>query len=134
MPTCVQSLSATLPLTLTGSTREAAPMSERDSVVPLHVATVAGGSMRPTLSDGDRVLCRRVGGSVVRPGQVVVVERPDRAGLLVVKRALHRDRGGWWVEGDDGEHSHDSWVFGPVPDALVRSRVLLRLWPRPRLL
>jgi nickel-type superoxide dismutase maturation protease len=107
-------------------------MSERDSVVPLHLATVSGGSMRPTLSEGDRLLCRRVGGSGVRPGQVVVVERPDRPGLLVVKRALHRDRGGWWVEGDDGDHSHDSWVFGPVPDALVRSRALLRLWPRPR--
>ena len=102
--------------------------------IPLHLARVEGGSMAPTVVDGDRLLCRRVDGCDVRPGQVIVVERPDRQGLLVVKRAVHRDRGGWWVEGDNGEHSHDSWVFGPVPDGLVRSRVLLRVWPRPRAL
>jgi nickel-type superoxide dismutase maturation protease len=107
-------------------------MSEGGWLVPLHLARVEGGSMVPTLRGGDLLLCRRAAGGEVRPGQVVVVERPDRPGLLVVKRAVHRDRGGWWVEGDDGEHSHDSWVFGPVPDDLVRSRVLLRLWPRPR--
>ena len=36
------------------------------------------------------------------------------------------------VEGDDGAHSHDSWVFGPVPDSAVRAVVMARVWPRPR--
>jgi len=106
-------------------------MSRVDALVPWHLARVDGPSMQPALAHGDLVLCRRVEGLGVRPGQVVVVERPDVAGLLVVKRAVHRDRGGWWVEGDNGAHSHDSWVFGPVADEQVRSRVLCRVWPRP---
>ncbi len=103
--------------------------------LPWQVVRVAGASMEPVLSDGDRLLVRRTGdrgGGAVRAGEVVVVRRPDRPDLLVVKRAVHRDRGGWWVEGDNGRGSHDSWVFGPVPDADVQARVLRRLWPRPR--
>ena len=102
------------------------------SLLPWHLARVAGGSMAPTLADGDLLLCRPVEGADVEPGTVVVLARPDRRDLTLVKRAVHRDeRGGWWVEGDDGAHSHDSWVFGPVPDDLVRAVVLARLWPRP---
>jgi nickel-type superoxide dismutase maturation protease len=108
-------------------------MGSNDAVLPWLLARVEGASMSPTLTDRDIVVCRRVTGRDVAPGAVVVLERPDRPGLLVVKRASHRDeRGGWWVEGDDGAHSHDSWVFGPVPDAAVRAMVMVRLWPRPR--
>jgi signal peptidase I len=48
----------------------------------LAVVEVAGPSMQPTLSSGDRVLVRRVGMSELRPGLIVVVERP-------------RPNGGW---------------------------------------
>jgi nickel-type superoxide dismutase maturation protease len=111
-------------------------MASSGALLPWHLARVEGGSMAPTLAEGDRVLCRRVpdadAAAAVAPGSVVVVERPGRPGLLVVKRAVHRDeRGGWWVEGDDGAHSHDSWVFGPVPDASVRDVVVARVWPSP---
>jgi len=108
-------------------------MGSSKAVLPWHLARVDGASMSPALTDRDLVLCRSVSGRDVVPGTVVVVERPDRPGLLVVKRASHRDeRGGWWVEGDDGAHSHDSWVFGPVPDSAVRAVVMARVWPRPR--
>jgi nickel-type superoxide dismutase maturation protease len=94
---------------------------------------VAGESMAPTLRDGDWLVCRRVAPDhVVRPGDVVVVERPDRPGLLLVKRAVRREADGWWVEGDNAAASDDSRVFGAVPDALVVARVLARYWPRPR--
>ena len=62
---------------------------------------------------------------------MVVVERPDRPGLLLVKRVVRREAGGWWVEGDNAAASDDSRLFGPVPDALVLARVLARYWPRP---
>lgn len=101
-------------------------------LLPWSLARVEGSSMQPTLRAGDRLLCRTTDGGEVRPGQVVVAHRPDRPGLLVVKRAVHRDRGGWWLEGDHEQGSHDSWVFGPVPDSAVVARVVLRLWPRPR--
>jgi signal peptidase I len=41
------------------------------------VVTVRGRSMAPTVEDGDRLLVRRVRGTAVRPGQIVVVEHPD---------------------------------------------------------
>ena len=42
----------------------------------LAVVEVTGRSMEPALSSGDRVLVRRAGVSRLRPGMVVVVERP----------------------------------------------------------
>ncbi|MDQ7909755.1 signal peptidase I [Phytohabitans sp. ZYX-F-186] len=41
------------------------------------VVTVRGGSMEPTLSDGDRLVCRRAGIAAVHRGDIVVLERPD---------------------------------------------------------
>ncbi len=94
---------------------------------------VAGDSMAPTLLDGDWLLCRRFDSAYgVRVGDVVVVERPDRTGLLIVKRVLRRDPDGWWVEGDNADASDDSRVFGPVPERCVVARVLARYYPRPR--
>ena len=100
---------------------------------PLLRVAVAGDSMRPTLVDGDWLLCRRVRGAFgVREGDLVVLERPDRPGLLVVKRAVRREAGGWWVEGDNAAASDDSRVFGAVPDGHVVARVAARYWPHPR--
>ncbi len=94
---------------------------------------VAGGSMAPTLQDGDWLLARRVrDGAAVQAGEVVLVERPDRRDLLLVKRALRRTPQGWWVEGDNPDASDDSRTFGVVPDRCVRARVLWRYHPAPR--
>ncbi|XP_041379629.1 mitochondrial inner membrane protease subunit 1-like [Gigantopelta aegis] len=38
-------------------------------------------------------------------------------------------RGHIWVEGDNSSVSHDSRNFGPVPLALVHSKLFLRVWP-----
>lgn len=104
-----------------------------DAVVPLVPAVVAGDSMTPTLRDGDRLLARRIDDArALRPGTVVVVRRPDRPALVLVKRLVRRDGDGWWVEGDNAARSDDSRTFGAVPDALVLARVLARWWPRPR--
>jgi len=43
----------------------------------LFVVTVRGRSMEPHLRAGDRVLARRAGIAGIRPGDVVVLERPD---------------------------------------------------------
>jgi nickel-type superoxide dismutase maturation protease len=86
-----------------------------------------GGSMRPALVPGDRLLIRW--GTRIRPGDVVVARRPDRPTLLVLKRAVHRAGDGWWLVGDDPAASDDSGVFGAVADDLVVGRMLLRWWP-----
>jgi nickel-type superoxide dismutase maturation protease len=90
---------------------------------------VRGPSMAPTLRHGDAVLARR-GGRPVRPGDVVVARFRSRPELLVIKRAVRIDQGGWWLEGDNPVIADDSRSYG-VAD--VEARVVLRYWPRPRL-
>ena len=94
---------------------------------------VTGESMAPTLREGDWLLCRRVGPAyAVRPGDIVVLERPDRRGLLLVKRAVRREADGWWVEGDNTAASDDSRTFGVVDERLVLAHGIARYWPHPR--
>lgn len=38
-------------------------------------------------------------------------------------------RGHVWLEGDNKHNSADSRVYGPVPQGLIRSRALFRIWP-----
>ena len=49
---------------------------------------IAGGSMRPTLEPGD--WCVATAAARPRSGHVVVLERPDRPGLEVVKRLVRQ--------------------------------------------
>ncbi|HSF26428.1 MAG TPA: nickel-type superoxide dismutase maturation protease [Actinomycetes bacterium] len=97
---------------------------------PLGRVAVAGASMLPTLHPGDWLVVRW--GAHVRPGDVVVARRPDRPGLLLVKRVVRREPGGWWLVGDNPGASDDSRLFGPVADDLVLGRVLGRYWPLGR--
>jgi phage repressor protein C with HTH and peptisase S24 domain len=85
--------------------------------------------MAPTLRHGDALLVRR-GGRPIRPGDVVVATFRSRPQLLVVKRAVRPQDGGWWVRGDNEWVTDDSRAYG-VADVL--GRVVLRYWPRPRL-
>lgn len=91
---------------------------------------VQGPSMSPTLRHGDAVLVRR-GGRRVRPGDVVIARFHARPDLLVVKRAVRHEPGGWWLEGDSPVVADDSRAFGL---ASVEGRVVARYWPHPRLL
>jgi nickel-type superoxide dismutase maturation protease len=93
------------------------------------VLDVDGPSMAPTLSHGDRLLCRY--GGRVRPGAVVVARHPLRQELFVVKRAVERRGGGWWLLSDNSGVESDSRDYGAVPADLVLGRVLLRISPRP---
>ena len=97
---------------------------------PLRAVVVAGTSMQPTLQPGDFCLVRCT--ARLRPGDVVVVRRPDRRDLLVVKRVRSRGETGWWVAGDNPAASDDSAVFGEVPDGCVIGRVVWRYWPLVR--
>jgi phage repressor protein C with HTH and peptisase S24 domain len=86
--------------------------------------------MAPTLRSGDAIVVRR--GARVVPGDVVVGRFLSRPDLLVVKRAAERVAdGGWWLRGDNEFAVDDSRAYGP---AEVLGRVVLRYWPRPRLI
>jgi signal peptidase I len=95
---------------------------------------VSGPSMRPTLEPGDWALA--IVPERVRPGDVVVIEHPERPGFEMVKRVLSAPApngtdllGRVWVQGDDPASSTDSRSFGGVPIELVRGRVALVWWP-----
>lgn len=97
---------------------------------PLTRVAVEGRSMVPTLWPGEWWLVRRTADA--GPGDVVVLERPDRPGLLVVKRVVRADGDGWWVEGDNPDESDDSRRFGPVPREAVVGTLLWRYHPLRR--
>jgi signal peptidase I len=60
----------------------------------IFVVTVKGGSMEPSLRDGDRLVCRRAGIHDVRRGDVVVLERPgtDKTWLRPPPGGVKTDR------------------------------------------
>ena len=82
--------------------------------------------MAPTLRDGDALLVRR--GHRAREGAVVVARFRSLPDLLVVKRAVREQDGGWWVRGDNDFVTDDSRAYG-VADVI--GRVVFRYWPRP---
>ncbi|GIF24678.1 phage repressor protein C with HTH and peptisase S24 domain [Actinoplanes tereljensis] len=81
--------------------------------------------MVPALRSGDALLVRR--GGRVRPGDVVVARFRTRPDLLVVKRVIREQDGGWWIQGDNQLIEDDSRKYG-VADVI--GRVLIRYYPR----
>jgi|NGEPerStandDraft_6_1074524.scaffolds.fasta_scaffold46573_3 phage repressor protein C with HTH and peptisase S24 domain len=93
------------------------------------VRVVRGRSMQPTLRDGDRLLVQR--DARTRIGALIVVRLPGGR-PEAVKRVVHRQAGGWWVERDNPAEGVDSWLVGAIADDDVLGVVRGRLWPRPR--
>ncbi|MBA2416135.1 MAG: S26 family signal peptidase [Geodermatophilaceae bacterium] len=83
--------------------------------------------MVPALYSGDQLLVRRT--DVVRGGDLIVATFTGAPDRLVVKRAVRRVAGGWWVVGDNPAGSDDSRRYGP---AEVVGRVMWRYWPLVR--
>ncbi|MEU0113382.1 nickel-type superoxide dismutase maturation protease [Streptomyces bobili] len=100
------------------------------AAVPFGLAEVTGPSMVPTLHHGDQLVVRY--GHRVRPGDVIVLRHPFQQDLLVVKRAVERREGGWWVLGDNAYAGGDSTDYGTVPDELILGTVRFRYRPRKR--
>ena len=114
-----------MPESLQGSSRE----TERvKGLLPFGPAEVTGPSMVPTLYHGDLLVVQY--GARIRPGDVVVLRHPFQQDLLVVKRAVERREGGWWVLGDNSYAGGDSTDYGAVPDELILGKVRFRFRPR----
>jgi nickel-type superoxide dismutase maturation protease len=79
--------------------------------------------MEPALHPGDWLLVWRT--RRARDGQIVVARHPDKPEMLLVKRAVRRTDGGWWLSSDNpGAGAVDSRRFGPV--SAIEGRVLFR--------
>ncbi|HUR50608.1 MAG TPA: S24/S26 family peptidase [Mycobacteriales bacterium] len=85
---------------------------------------VKGPSMVPTLYDGDHLLVGR--GWRVRPGDLVIARFRTRPELVVVKRAVAPEDGGWRLVSDN------PYATGPEGVADVEARVVLRYRKGPR--
>ena len=94
--------------------------------LPLFAVLVRGPSMAPALRSGDALLARR--GGRVRPGDVVIARFRSRPELLVIKRAVREQDGGWWLQGDNALVTDDSRAYG-VADVI--GRAVFRYWPQP---
>ncbi len=96
------------------------------------LVTVRGRSMQPTLRDGDRLLVRGGTGASrsAGVGRIVVVRLPGGRPLSV-KRLVHREPEGWWVERDNPAEGVDSWHVGAVPETDLLGVAVARIWPRP---
>lgn len=118
----------------------------------LDITMCVGPSMIPTFNSvGDIVLCDKLSPRLrrLKRGDVVVSKSPTNVGQTVCKRIIgmpgdeldgyHRDYawheqrtvppGHVWLEGDNRRNSMDSRNYGPVPLALIQSRVMIKLWP-----
>jgi nickel-type superoxide dismutase maturation protease len=96
---------------------------------PLWRVAVAEHSMEPALRPGDWLLAwrglRRA--PRIRPGEIVLARQPDRPNLLLVKRAVRPEAGGWWLGSDNpGAGAIDSRHFGPVTPEQIEGRVVWR--------
>ncbi|KAK1930990.1 Mitochondrial inner membrane protease subunit 2 [Phytophthora citrophthora] len=130
------------------------PVGVTVNALGFSLASVKGRSMQPALNEGltqdavrDRVLLDKFSIQMrhrYERGDVVVLESPEAAGQYLIKRLvalegdLVTDRKGrhrmvpvgkCWVEGDNPIFSDDSDSFGPVPLALIDSRVVAVVWP-----
>lgn len=107
----------------------------RPALLGFALVKVAGVSMEPTLRDGDVLLVRALPVAADRTNlsdTLLVIRLPERTGFAV-KRAVHRETGGWWVERDNPREGVDSWAVGAIKDADVLGVVIARLWPPRRL-
>jgi nickel-type superoxide dismutase maturation protease len=99
-------------------------------VAALGRVVVEGSSMTPTLLPGDRLLVIRA--RRLRPGDLVAVPDPRQPHRLLIKRVAATNGGFVELRGDNRDASTDSRVFGPVPEHLVRGRVVRRYAPSER--
>jgi nickel-type superoxide dismutase maturation protease len=99
----------------------------------LDVVEVAGGSMAPALQPGDRLLVEAVTyrSRLPRVGEIVLAADPRDPSRELVKRVAASGPS-LQLRGDARDASTDSRIFGAVPLAAVRWRVVARYWPPAR--
>lgn len=110
-----------------GQVNEREPEAGPRGLQRFGIAEVKGPSMVPTLLAGDQVIVQY--GAAVRAGDIVVLRHPFQQDLLLIKRAVERRDGGWWVQGENRFVENDSREYGVVPDSLIVARAHARLRP-----
>ncbi|NP_001373320.1 mitochondrial inner membrane protease subunit 1 isoform 2 [Danio rerio] len=92
----------------------------------------SGPSMEPTITNHDVVFSERISRHLYRIQKVIGLEgdKVCTSGPSdIFKTHTYVPRGHVWLEGDNLRNSTDSRSYGPIPYALIRGRVCLKLWP-----
>lgn len=58
-----------------------------------------------------------------------VDQTDDKSANILSNKIVIVPRGHVWIEGDNSENSSDSRFYGPIPQGLIRSRAMCRIWP-----
>ncbi|XP_014249510.1 mitochondrial inner membrane protease subunit 1 isoform X1 [Cimex lectularius] len=111
----------------------------------LQLVECVGPSMEPTILSSNVVICEHITPIFRRPtyGDIVIAKSVSDPLVNVCKRVTgiagdiiwtgckftRVPQGHVWLQGDNSSESTDSRVYGPVPEALIRGRVSLRIWP-----
>lgn len=90
----------------------------------LRSTVVLTGSMRPGIQPGDVVLSSEVPTSMLRPGQVLLVDNPAHAGAYLMHRYERPGPGGTIITRGDANRTEDST---PVPARNVRGVPRIRV-------
>ncbi|XP_004067284.1 mitochondrial inner membrane protease subunit 1 isoform X1 [Oryzias latipes] len=111
----------------------------------------SGPSMEPTIVNHDIVFNERMSRHLckIEKGDIVIAKSPFDPHMNICKRVVGLEgdkvctgapsdlfkthtyvpKGHVWLEGDNLTNSSDSRNYGPIPYALIRGRVCLKLWP-----
>jgi len=86
---------------------------------PFEAFYVRTGSMSPTIPVGALVVATRASADELRPGDVIVFQRPDRPGMMVVHRIDRveaRSSGRVFITKGDANAGPDSWEVPATGD------------------
>ncbi|XP_077421026.1 mitochondrial inner membrane protease subunit 1 [Vanacampus margaritifer] len=115
------------------------------------IVVCSGPSMEPTIVNKDVVFSERMTRRLckIQKGDIVIAKSLFDPNMNICKRVIGLEgdkvatsgpsnlfkthtyvpKGHIWLEGDNLTNSTDSRSYGPVPYALIRGRVCLKLWP-----
>lgn len=103
--------------------------------------------MEPTLHSNNVLLTEHISPKLkkIQRGDIVIAKSPSNPTQNICKRVIGLPgdkmkgqyslrgqivpRGHVWLEGDNSSNSADSRLYGPVPQGLIRSRAVCRIWP-----